>query len=148
MKKQISDDQLVAVINLSNYPEIDHVSISSSCRSDRISISVSAVLDAKIELVVDRLLTIFPTVVNEGRPFNPGDKGNGVLTLLYGLNVGAENVSLTLHAYTTLEMIKAPLPEGATQEISHLDCSIDVSKVEPLVDRVWAEEIMRSVDNA
>ena len=43
---------------------------------------------------------------------------------------------------------KAPLPEEAPKEISQSQCTIDVSKVEPFADRVWAEEILRSVENA
>ena len=117
MKKQLTADQLAAVLNLCNYPEIDHVSLSSSCRSDSIHISVSVTLDAKLEFVENRLLQIFPTVQYVRSPFNPGDKGDGVLTLLYDLNVGVENVALMLHVYTTLETRKAPTAMGATLEI-------------------------------
>ncbi|MFZ3132850.1 MAG: hypothetical protein WA125_17530 [Desulfosporosinus sp.] len=41
---------------------------------------------------------------------------------------------------------KTPAPTGANEENDHLDCSINVSKVESLVDRVWAEEVLRNLD--
>lgn len=40
------------------------------------------------------------------------------------------------------EKEKASAPTEAVNVISHLDCTIDVSKVEPLADRVWAEELL------
>jgi hypothetical protein len=39
---------------------------------------------------------------------------------------------------------RAPVDAGAEKKISQLDCIIDVSKVEPLVDRAWSEEILRN----
>lgn len=45
------------------------------------------------------------------------------------------------------EVVDAKKPSAPTEspkEISHLDCTINLSKVEPLVDRAWAEEVLRN----
>ncbi|MCO1599781.1 hypothetical protein [Desulfosporosinus nitroreducens] len=44
--------------------------------------------------------------------------------------------------WDVMDVKKASAPTETVEEISHLDCTIDVSKVEPLVDLVWAEEII------
>ena len=43
---------------------------------------------------------------------------------------------------------KSPTAMEDPREISQPQCTIDISKIEQLVDRVWAEETMRSVENA
>lgn len=116
--KNLSVDQLVAVVNLRRYPEINSVLVSAHHGDELVSITVSTALDARIELVESRLLAIFPTVVYADKPFVVKDKGNGVSTVLYGLRVGVENVSVTLHVHSTREIEKAPAPTGAPQEIS------------------------------
>jgi len=42
---------------------------------------------------------------------------------------------------------KAPLPEGTVGEIIRPKFIIDLSRVEPLVDRVWAEEVLEKEEN-
>jgi hypothetical protein len=43
-----------------------------------------------------------------------------------------------------VDMKKPSAPTESPQEIHQVNCTIDVSKVEPLVDRQMAEEILRS----
>jgi len=38
---------------------------------------------------------------------------------------------------------EAPAPTGAKGKNDHLDCSINLDKVESLVDKTWAEEFLK-----
>jgi hypothetical protein len=40
----------------------------------------------------------------------------------------------------------APLPEGANEKVDQTNCSINLGKVEPLVDKAWAEDVLRNED--
>lgn len=132
MKKQITKNQLEAIVNLKQNPLIDHVSISAH-KSGNIAITIAPEIDASQDGVDDLLKLIFPTMLYVGTPFQPQSE-NGISTTLYGIDVKEERVSITLHLKKTLQIEKAPLPEGAVEEINHLNCIIDPSKVESLID--------------
>ena len=139
---KVTAELLMAIVSLSKNHEIDFVSINSDHRSDQIHISISTSLDSRIEIVEDKLLTLFPTVVYTDEPYITRDRGEGVLTILQEINVGVENVHVTLHTHTTREKEMPSAPTESPREISHPDCTINVTKVESLLEPWYVEKIM------
>ena len=128
--EKLTKRQILDVLVLSEvFPSV--IWYTNVCNSNgEETVTIQMQKDAALREAEECVKTIFPN--SEFQKFATSEKAFTVL--FEGRNIGS------LHLAKNTE--KAPLPEGTTEENTHLQCTIDNSKVEPLVDRVWAEEIL------
>ena len=135
----ITSEQVMDILNIGyNFPPVSYSEISTH-QSGSIYVSITSVVDAAVDDILSVLSEVFPSIINDGEP-SVRKRCDGKESDLYQFKTGVKGLSISLHMIRDAE--KAPTAMGAADEITHPKFIIDNSKVEPLVDRVWAHEIL------
>jgi len=141
----ITSEQVMDILNIGyNFPPVSYSEISTH-QSGSIYVSITSVVDAAVDDILSVLSEVFPSIINDGEP-SVRKRCDGKESDLYQFKTGVKGLSISLHMIRDAE--KAPTAMGADaegrEENTQPKFIIDNSKIEPLVDRVWAEEILRS----
>ena len=142
---EITADQVMDILALGRkFPPVSMADISTH-QSGSIYIDITSVVDAEVEDILSVLSEIFPSIRGDGNT-SVHNRCDGQESVLYRFKTMENGLSISLHMIRRTE--KPSAPTESNEEILQPKSIIDNLKVEPLVDRVWAEEILRSVENA
>lgn len=117
----LTNEQILSVLSLRDYPEFDHTSITR--HKDTMSVSIASTIDADFNGVCAKLFEIFPDMRFDGGPSTYAHEDGVCTTELYWFRAAGEYCSL--HMYHTLEKEKDSVETEPAENLTPDYTSID-----------------------